>query len=1136
MEVQTIKKRDGRVVPFDSSRIVNAMKKAYADVGEPVPFQLSAQVPLIMGAAKAKTKRSEPISVESIQDAVEERLVAGGNWEVARSYVRYRYKRELARNSRDSLDALMLEIADSANDEVLRENANKNPRELATQRDYFAGELSRDLCNRVLMPRDVVEANNSGLIHEHDLDYAIQHEHNCFSADTKFVTERGLMSFADFKDGDRIRVLSLDGQFHSATVHCYGKQKLYKYTMYAYKTCNPHTVTATENHRWILRDGTETTALAVGDKLVRPPHIYEQDIDWTSLSDSEKLLWCKGFAVGDGSVYGRNRNMTKVRLCGSRKNGYLNRFMDAGCDILSDVKDGSGDRCVSIKDYHKEIPEFESVFQVYCFMNGLYCADGAFNSGGMSLQSSSEEVISFVQRYADVCGLYITRTCDLTGQATNFTDSRPYTMNFGFTPYFKRSYTVTEKEYVCEDFVWCLEVEDTHNFILQYGIPTGNCCVWDLRSILNEGTVINKTLIEKPHGFLTACTIATQCDLVVASSQYGGQTFSIAHLVPFVDVSRQRYRKEVREELLGTDWHYEVSPEELEKEVNRIAERRVRREVKSGVQTIHYQLNTVQSANGQTPFVTLFMALTEAAPGQERDDAAMVFAEILEQRLQGTKNEVGVWTTPAFPKLVYELTHLCLEPDEPYYWLTRLAARCTARRMVPDYLSGKKVYEWKYGGKLEPIRERIKKWGDESIWGLNPFKRLSDEQMWLLDRYASDEVGMLYYKREYSLSQEDREECERIMREYDIPRDRVIPPVIPPMGCRSFLSSSPTYKVYGRWNKGVCTVSLPYVALLAVEKTEGKTYDERIKAFWDCMESASEIVHHGLQFKIERLRGTVSDIAPLLWKYGALSRLNSGEKIDSMITGGYSTTSFGYAGLYECVYALTGKSHTDPASKPLALEIMRFMNDKCDEWNSEENVGYSVYGTPIESTTYKFARALQRRFANLHTSEADEIKRYDYITNSAHVVVREKIDPFTKLTFEADFQRLCTAGSVNYIECAHMEDNIPAVLSVIKHIFDTTMYGELNTKSDFCMECGWDKEIPAVFNNESGHYEWVCPNCGNKNPLRMSIVRRVCGYLSSNDFNDGRIGEIKDRVVHLGGELDTDTPTVVAIPAMAATC
>lgn len=613
-----------------------------------------------------------------------------------------------------------------------------------------------------------------------------------------------------------------------------------------------------------------------------------------------------------------------------------------------------------------------------------------------------------------------------------------------------------------------------------------------------------------------------------------GQTFSIAHLAQFVDVSRQRYRDEVRAELSETDWHYEIEPEDFEREVNRIAERRTRREVKSGVQTIHYQLNTVQSANGQTPFVTLFLGLTEAAPGRERDDAAMVFKEVLEQRLQGTKNEKGAWVTPAFPKIVYELTHLNIEPDEPYYWLTELAARCTARRMVPDYLSGKKIFEWKYGGRLERIQDRSAKWGDERIWGRNPFTALSDEQMALLDKYADSECGMLYYKKSDTLSVEEREECERIMWEYDIPRDRVIPPVIPPMGCRSLLSASPTYKVYGRWNKGVCTLSLPYVAMLAIEATQGKSQEERISEFWRQMDVASELVHEGLKFKIDRLRGTVSDIAPLMWKYGALSRLEHGETIDCMITGGYSTSSFGYAGLYECVYALTGKSHTDPETKPFALEIMQFMNNKCAEWNADEDVGYSVYGTPIESTTYKYAKALRRRFSHLDTPEVKDILNYEYITNSSHVVVREAIDPFSKLTFEADFQKLCTAGSVDYIECVHMEDNIPAVLSVIRHIFDVTMYGELNTKSDYCLKCGYDKEIPLI-RMEDGKYKFVCPNCGNDDPERMLTARRVCGYVSSNDFNQGRKAEIADRFVHLGGELDTKTKTVVVAAPIPAT-
>jgi len=569
-----------------------------------------------------------------------------------------------------------------------------------------------------------------------------------------------------------------------------------------------------------------------------------------------------------------------------------------------------------------------------------------------------------------------------------------------------------------------------------------NCCLVNLEDMLQNGTVISKTLIEKPHSFATACNVATQIMAQVASNQYGGQSVTLSHLAPFVDVSRQKIRAAVKAEYERMVADGDIPAMPSEESIFKIAEGRLKTEVKRGVQTIQYQVNTLMTTNGQTPFVTVFMYINEVPDGTIRDDLAMIIEEVLKQRYQGTKNEKGVWVTPAFPKLVYVTTENNIKEGTKYWYLTELAAKCTARRLVPDYVSEKICKQFKV---------------------------------------TEDGVGHCY----------------------------------PPMGCRSFLTpyidkETNTAKFYGRFNQGVVTINLPDVALTAVREAKSKNtdvYDE----FWDIFEERLELCHRGLQQRHQRLKGTVSDVSPIHWQYGALARLKKGEKIDKLLYGGYSTISLGYAGLYECVKAITGKSHTDDSAKPFAMAIMNKMNDKCAEWRKAENIAYSLYGTPIESTTEKFARCLQKRFGIIK-----DITDHDYITNSYHVNVREEIDPFKKLNFEAEFQQLSPGGAISYIETGHLEDNIPAVLEVIKYMYDHILYAELNTKSDYCHECGYTGDI-AIYTDEHGKLGWKCPQCGNTNQNKMNVARRTCGYIGANFWSQGRTAEIKDRFVHLGG-------------------
>ena len=559
-----------------------------------------------------------------------------------------------------------------------------------------------------------------------------------------------------------------------------------------------------------------------------------------------------------------------------------------------------------------------------------------------------------------------------------------------------------------------------------------NCDLVNLEDMLQNGTVITGTLIERPHSFATACNIATQIVAQVASNQYGGQSISLTHLAPFVEVSRQKIRKIVEAEMAS------IGADPGAEKITELVETRLREEIRRGVQTIQYQVVTLLTTNGQAPFITVFMYLGEAENEREKKDLAMIIEEMLLQRYQGVKNEDGVWVTPAFPKLIYVLEEDNITEDAPYWYLTELAAKCTARRMVPDYISEKKMRELK---------------GDVyTCMGCRSFLTP--------DRFTDAGIGNIANAKNYQPGK---------------------------------------HKYYGRFNQGVVTINLPDVAL-----SSGGNLDK----FWKIFEERLELCHKALQCRHNRLKGTPSDAAPILWQYGALARLKKGETIDKLLFNGYSTISLGYAGLYECVKYMTGKSHTDPAATPFALSIMQKMNDKCAEWKKAENIDYSLYGTPLESTTYKFAKCLQRRFGII-----EGITDKGYITNSYHVNVTEEINAFEKLKFEAQFQHLSPGGAISYVEVPDMQNNIPAVLEVMKFIYNNIIYAELNTKSDYCQVCGWDGEIQIVEDN--GKLIWKCPKCGNTDQDKMNVARRTCGYIGTQFWNQGRTQEIRDRVLHL---------------------
>ena len=719
-------KRNGSEELFDSKKIISAVSKAAkaCDDGR----LSSEEINDIAEYVEYKcTKMSRAVSVEEVQDMVEDQLMAKGAFEIAKGYVKYRYTRSLVRKS-NTTDNKILSLIECVNEEVKQENSNKNPTVNSVQRDYMAGEVSRDITKRILLPQDIVEAHEQGIIHFHDTDYYAQHMHNC--------------------------------------------------------------------------------------------------------------------------------------------------------DLVN------------------------------------------------------------------------------------------------------------------------------------------------LEDMLQNGTVISETLIEKPHSFSTACNIATQIIAQVASNQYGGQSISLAHLAPFVDVSRKKIRKELLQEL------EELGVNPGEEKISQLVEERLRKEITRGVQTIQYQVVTLLTTNGQAPFVTVFMYLNEAKNEQEKKDLAMIIEETLKQRYTGVKNESGVWVTPAFPKLIYVLEEDNIKEGTPYFYLTELAAKCTAKRMVPDYISEKVMLELK-----------VDKNGE----------------------------GHCYT-------------C---------------------MGCRSFLTpyvdENGKPKYYGRFNQGVVTINLVDVAL-----SSGGDFDK----FWKIFDERLDLCYRALMCRHERLKGTLSDVAPILWQYGALARLKKGEPIDKLLYGGYSTISLGYAGLCECTRYMTGKSHTDPEATPFALEVMQHMNDACAKWKEKENIDFSLYGTPLESTTYKFAKCLQKRFGII-----EGVTDKNYITNSYHVHVTEEIDAFSKLKFESQFQKLSPGGAISYVEVPNMQQNIPAVIKLLQFIYENIMYAELNTKSDYCQVCGYDGEIQIV--EDDGKLVWECPNCGNRNQDKMNVARRTCGYIGTQYWNQGRTQEIKERVLHL---------------------
>ena len=938
-EIKNVVKRNGQIVKFDQTKILNAITKANNSVPESERLSADKISEITSTVVNECAKSTENIGVEDIQDMVETGIMEAGAFAVAKHYITYRFQHSQIRQ-KNTTDDKILSLVGLNNKEAKSENSNKNPVINSTQRDYMAGEVSRDLTHRYLLPQIVLDAWNEGAIHFHDSDYYSQHMHNCFSGGTRFITDTGIREFRSFKDGEQVYVKDYLGVTRLATVHTFGMQRFNKVTLRTPQMRKSIKVTA--DHRWLLSDGTITTNLKVGDTLAPTIGNFGFTID----NIEEAKAFCIGFIIGDGTDRHHQYenctvNSTVIRLCGDKVK-YANIFTTAGYR-LSSVK-GSNDLYANM-NYFALKQDFLNG-HAWRYMNpkmkelvfkGYYAADGAIKQNRIA--TSDPRICEMIEEISGIAGYYISSKQTVVHD-TNF--------KTGATLYYYHFITYSGKncKWVVESIedtrttgiAYCVTEPVTHTFTLEAGIVTGNCDLINLDDMLKNGTVITGTLIEPPHSFSTACNIATQIIAQVASNQYGGQSISLTHLAPFVNISRKKIRREVIAE------HEEIGVSISDDEVNRITEMRLKKEVQRGVQTIQYQVVTLLTTNGQAPFITVFMYLNEARNEQEKKDLAMIIEETLKQRYQGVKNECGVWVTPAFPKLVYVLEENNITEDSPYWYLTELAAKCTAKRMVPDYLSEKKMLELK-GDVFTPM-------GCRSF--LTP------------DRF-SDKLGNIANAGNYEPGK---------------------------------------HKYYGRFNQGVVTINLPYIAMLS---------HRDMNKFWEIFDKYLDICHTGLRCRHERLLGTPSDVAPILWQYGALARLKKGETIDKLLYDGYSTLSLGYAGLYECTVYMTGKSHTDPDGEPFAIQVMQHMNDKTAEWKKAENIDYSLYGTPMESTTQTFAKALKK------FEYTPEVNDHGYITNSYHCVVRENIDAFQKLTFESKFQEMSPGGfnNFNMTSCSH---------------------------------------------------------------------------------------------------------------------
>lgn len=1002
-------KRDCSEVVFDKSKIYSAIIKAMTYGSGRVDEKLAEIISNFLESIYIAENREE-ISIYDIESDVYNYLHEYGHGDTAKAYEGYRAVREFQREHTNTTDDAILKLINGLNDDLKTENSNKDIRINSTQRDYIAGEVSKDLTNRVLLPTRIVQAHNNCILHFHDEDYYLQSMTNCFSGDTEIITNLGTKTFNDLGEGSEVFVPTHTGEWKKGIVKKYGKQPIYSLT-FKRNGKQTKTIKATENHRWILSNNESTTSLQLGDKLLETPII--ENFNFNKSSKEEQYYWCLGFGLGDGAnVKNTDTNYgIRIRLCGNKKR-FARNFIASGYNVTY-PNHLNGDAHVWIPYEKKEeiLNKNMSEKEKIALFNGLISADGDFRKKEYptGIQTSNKEHKDFILMVAEMSGYYLNKTHDLENQKTNYVESRKPTWRITFNrKQYRSHWTLISKELLEEEDVWCLEVEDNHSFILSSGIVTGNCGLVNIEDMFDNGTVINGRMIEKPNSFQVACTVMTQIIAQVASSQYGGTSVSLKHLGEYLKISEDKYMNLLKDIVHNSS--------DLEEAVDAL----LTKELQGGIQTIQYQILTLMTTNGQTPFVTLFAELDKN--DKYLNYTAKIYHELFKQRLDGIKNENGVKSTPTFPKLIYVLDDFnCLEGGE-YDWVTKMAVRCSAKRMYPDYISAKEM---------------------RKIYEGNVFSS---------------------------------------------------------MGCRSFLSpykdEHENYKFEGRFNFGVVSINLPQIGIIS----KGDR-----KAFYKLLDNRLNLCFEACMCRYNKLKNVKSDVAPILWQHGAYARLKKGESIGKLLTNGYATVSLGYIGVYETVKLVTGESHTTDKGLEFALELMKYLKTTVDRWKKETGLGFGLYGTPAESLCYRFAKHDKETYGSI-----EDVTDKEYYTNSYHVDVREEIDAFSKLKFESQFQSISTGGCISYIEMDDVGNNIEALEKLVNFIYHNIQYAEFNLKADDCFVCGYEGKIEIT-----NDLEWKCPNCGNKNQDMMTVVRRTCGYLGSNWWNNGKTNEIKQRVVHI---------------------
>lgn len=1093
-----IRKRDGKEVEFDATKIKKALTSANNSISENKlqPYQIDTIVIDILH--KVNSMNNVP-TVDDIQSMIIKEIVSRNKPELAEAYITYKYQHDEMRSGNSYLLSQVNSLLAGTNQDVIADNSNKSPTHHNVARDYMAGFVCKEIAKNNL-PADIWDAHKEGTIHFHDADYSpAMAMHNCFRRSTKFVTNKGIKSFDDFNDGDSVVVSDRYGVPRVATVHNYGKRKFNKITFKLRSGRTYREIYATPDHRWYLLDGSVTTDLKVGDWIFKHPNI---NFDPYNCTKDELDYWTFGFVLGDGSDYWRGDCGVQLLLCGDKEK-YEDLFLKAGYIHKKSnwlYKYGTIKSEFIDNKYWRGIPDNCKI----ALFNGYFAADGSVMNSRLS--TVNPVLHEMIIELADFSRYYTFRDY-YHERESNYGPISDFCTHFSMgeiSDYYGWKVDSIEETNIEED-AWCVTEPVTHSFMLESGIVTGNCDLLDIADMLNNNTEMGGTYIHTPHSLATAMTVATQISMNVSSAQYGGQTISLTHLAPFINTSRQKLRKEVSKELTSIKDIFKGGDKEFKKLVYKIAEDRLRKEIESAVQTLQYQEITCASSNGQSPFITIFMYLNEPymmyGPGKEypnidpdlvKKDLALLIEEVLKQRIKGIQASDGSWVAPVFPKLIYVLEDDNIEEGQKYYYLTELARDCTMKRMVPDYVSEKMMKELR--------GECFSSMGCRS------------------------QIGTFYPK--------DHPEC---ILEYgdgvSHPKDYV------KMVNKKWYPINESIH-YSRFNMGVVTINLPDVALSVLRDLEIDTsligrvnlldsnvFDESDivnERFWELLSDRLELCHKALRLRYERLRGTSSNVAPILWQAGALARLGPGEVIDPLLRNGWSTISLGYVGLYETVKALTGHSHTDEIGREVAMSIMQRLHDICNEWkmSEPEKLGYSLYGTPEENLTNKMAKSLQNRFGIIKG-----ITDKSYVTNSYHVPVFEEIDAFSKLAKEAPFQDLSSGGNISYVELPSMNKNPDALMKVIKYIYDTNIYAEVNTKLDHCMVCKFDGEI-QLKSTSFGSFKLVCPNCGNDDARKMYVVRRICGYIGRIDAkdnpinpnpssSDGRLGDIHDRVTHL---------------------